>query len=77
MSDFAYRTDGMFTLILPETPQAVEAWEAIAEQTDGTGKVLTAHLPAVMEQIRRAGYTIRKATAIEETDAELLDSLNA
>lgn len=76
MADFTYRDDGVFTSIMPETPQAVEAWNTvIAPQTDDTGKVLSIHFPSVKAQLEAAGYSVRKAAKIKGSDDDLLDSL--
>jgi len=36
-------------------------WEQIDKQTEGTGKVLTVHLPAILAQLRKAGYSVKQA----------------
>jgi hypothetical protein len=75
MPDFTYRADGEFVQLLPENPAAVAAWNDIAAQTDGTGKILAPHWPAVARQLRAAGYSVRKARPVAESDSELLRGL--
>jgi hypothetical protein len=60
-NDLTYRKQGLFTAFIPETLAGETAWREIAEQTQGTGKVFTAQLPAVLVQLRKAGYTVRVA----------------
>ena len=49
---------------------------AIAKQTEGTGKVLTSHLPGTLNQLRAAGYVVRKASKpAQALDDVLLDAL--
>lgn len=78
MIDLSYKPLGMFTLFLPESEAGRAAWDDIAAQTEGTGKVLTLHAPSVIAQLRKAGYTVRiaKVTPLSEDDViALLDEL--
>jgi hydroxymethylpyrimidine/phosphomethylpyrimidine kinase len=80
-NDLTYRKQGLFTAFIPETLAGEDAWRTIAEQTQGTGKVFTAQLPAVLAQLRKAGYTVQVAKKLtkEEIDKEmafLFDNLN-
>jgi len=62
--DITYRAvDDMFTAFYPETAAGQEAWKSIAEQTDGTGKVLHAQVEGTIQQLREAGYTVAEAPA--------------
>lgn len=76
-TDLTYLKQGMFTAFIPETPEGENAWRAIAEQTEGTGKVFTVQLPAVLAQLREAGYTVRMAPekSAEETRHEIAEIL--
>lgn len=71
--DLEYRMDGFFTSFIPNTPEGVEAWKTIAEHTDGTGKVFTSQAAGTIAQLRRAGYSVRKALPV--TDISLDDIL--
>lgn len=77
MTDFTYKQcDSLFVQIMPETPEATKLWnEEIAPKTSGTGKVLSVEFPLVKSQLTAAGYSIRKAVAAKQSDADLLDSL--
>lgn len=75
--DMTYKPMGLFTLFLPESKAGEAAWNTLAEQTEGTGKVLTLHAPSVIAQLRKAGYVVRlsknhcSAANMEEILAEL------
>jgi hypothetical protein len=60
-SDLLYLREGMFTAFVPQSKAGEDAWRELAKQTEGTGKVLTVHLPAVLAQLRKAGYTVKQA----------------
>lgn len=64
-TDLTYSTLGLFTLFIPETKAGEDAWRQIAAVTDGTGKILTAHLPSILQQLRITGYTVRKARPVK------------
>jgi len=79
-NDLTYKKQGLFAAFIPETLAGETAWRTIAEQTQGTGKVFTAQLPAVLTQLRKAGYTVQVAKKLtkEEIDKEmafLLDTI--
>lgn len=80
--DLTYSSDGLFVTFWPETPAGEDAWRVIAEQTEGTGKVLFLHLSAVLQQLRAAGYCVRKRKperqdAYSHDDEALLRELEA
>jgi hypothetical protein len=60
MADFSYRINGMFALILPESPNGEAAMGQVMEMTDGTAKVFAYQLNALKADLHRAGYTIIK-----------------
>jgi hypothetical protein len=68
-TDLTYLKQGMFTAFIPESQEGKDAWREIAKQTEGTGKVLTVQLPAVLSQLRKAGYTVKQA---EKKSAETI-----
>jgi hydroxymethylpyrimidine/phosphomethylpyrimidine kinase len=79
-NDLTYIKQGLFTAFIPETLAGETAWREIAKQTQGTGKVFTAQLPAVLAQLRKAGYAVQVAKKLtkEEIDKEMafiLDTL--
>ena len=59
--DLTYLKQGLFTAFIPESPEGQDAWREIAAQTEGTGKVFTAQLPAVLSQLRKAGYAVKQS----------------
>jgi len=60
-TDLTYLKQGLFTAFIPESKSGEDAWRELAKQTEGTGKVLTVHLPAVLAQLHKAGYTVNQA----------------
>lgn len=71
-ADLTYLDDGFFTAFTPNTSAGVTAWNAIAQQTDGTGKVLSVHAAATCRQLRAAGYSVSKARPCGVIDADAL-----
>lgn len=59
-TDFSYRVEGMFALILPESPAGEMAMAQVMEMTDGTAKVLACQLATFKTSLHRAGYSISK-----------------
>jgi hypothetical protein len=68
-ADLTYRTQGLFTTFTPHTADGQTAWNEMAAQTDGTGKVLVHQEENVVLQLRQAGYIVRK----ESEDRKHLD----
>lgn len=69
--DLEYTLQGFFVSFLPNTKAGEDAWREIAMHTGGTGKILKAHLASTLQQLRAAGYTVRKAPkAPKMTQAE-------
>jgi len=60
-TDLSYLKQGLFTAFIPESPEGQSAWGAIAAQTEGTGKIFTAQLPAVLAQLRKAGHVVKQS----------------
>ena len=74
-SDFSYRIDGMFALILPESPAGEKAMGQVMEMTDGTGKVFSCQVNALRADLHKAGYTIRKRPALKRCSKADIDHL--
>lgn len=73
VADLTYRqTDDMFTSFFANTPAGIEAWNVMAKDNDGTGKVLTMHAKSVIQQLRAAGYTVRKENGAQDIDDDEL-----
>lgn len=80
--DLHYQKLGMFTSFYPCTPSGVNAFNEICKaQGDTTGKVLTVHLKATLQQLRKAGYKVKmepmdtSTTSAKDDDALLLELL--
>ena len=77
--DLTYsRSCGLFWMFFAETGAGAEAWAKIAAQTDGTGKVMAAHLGSTLRQLRAAGYVVARAAkpaADTMSDDELMAAL--
>ena len=78
MPDLTYITTGLFTAFIPESPAGIEAYNEIASHNSGVANIFTAHLKSTLSQLRKAGYTVRKAKPAPLSsirDDELLDAL--
>ena len=79
MTDLVYIRQGLFTAFIPETKAGEEAFRQIcAAQGDHTGKILTAHVESTLAQLRKAGYSVKKAKRVTLPtidDDELLKEL--
>lgn len=73
--DLTYRTLGLFTAFFAESKQGELAWNEIARQTEGTGKILTTQLKSTLAQLRKAGYKVAKSKNNSTIDEVLLDEL--
>ena len=58
-ADLTYTVGDMFVTFYAETPAGETAWNQLAAQTEGTGKVFTPQLSATLSQLRAAGYIVR------------------
>ena len=76
MNDLTYTTSGMFTAFIPETKAGEDTWRVMNAQVNGD-RILTIHLPAVLRQLRAAGYKVakakRKKVSMGEVDALLAE----
>lgn len=75
--DLEYRKNGLFTFFIPNTKDGESAWRELSDQTNGTGKVFTFHFDSVLRQLRRAGYSVRKAPEVKESIKDILKELSA
>ena len=64
MSDLKYKTSGIFTIFYPFTDAGETAWNDLAAQNEGACTIFTAHLKSTLQQLRAAGYTVKKTTKI-------------
>lgn len=77
MKDLDYLTTGFFTTFFPNTPAGENAWKSLAEQTNGSGKILTMHLQSTLAQLRKAGYSVGKAKKPTMSIDDILNELEA
>lgn len=75
MKDIVYINQGLFTAFIPQTVAGEAVFNAMAEDTHGTGKVLSVHAKAVIQQIKARGYTVGKAPKIKALTADELDEM--
>lgn len=78
-NDLHYTCDGLFTTFLPNTTAGEAAWRELHKQNEGSHKVLSNHAPAVIQQLRAAGYAVGKAPRVKSSsvlDDELLEQLS-
>lgn len=74
MSDLTYfKVCGFFTLFVPNTPEGSEAWEQIAKETNGTGKVHHEHVSDTLRQLRAAGYSASERKTAASMDLSMDD----
>jgi hypothetical protein len=74
--DFSYFDQGLFTMFIPNTKEAEQAWNEMASTTDGTGKVPTVQAKQFIYQLKKAGYTVSKGKKPSiSIDDILLDEL--
>ena len=72
MTDLTYINQGLFTAFIPVSKAGETAWNEMAKQTEGTGKVLSVHANATIAQLKSAGYKVRKAAKQPQIDADAL-----
>lgn len=75
MADFTYTDQGLFYTFSPESASAVKVWNEIAAQNGGDVKVLHNHAPQLIDQLKIAGYTARKARPVKIDDDALAEGL--
>ena len=73
--DITYVDEGLFVRFMPETPAGEAAWNTMAAENGGAC-FLTIHLAAILQQLRAAGYTVRKQRR-EKSDGLSDDALLA
>jgi len=73
--DLEYINTGLFTRFVPNTPAGIAAWNVMAESQGGTAAVLVTQAPAVLAQLRKAGYSVRKAPKPAKITASEFDQL--
>ena len=74
--DLTYIDQGMFTVFVPTTQEAEQAWRELATVTENTGKVPTIQAKQFIYQLKKAGYTVGKAKPVKLSSADLDAMLN-
>ena len=72
--DLEYQRDGMFTIFHPTSSAGRVAWDQMREQKGGE-TVMAVYETVVVNQLRAAGYVVRKSKPIDTSDDELLEQL--
>ncbi len=75
MNDLTYTTNGLFTRFIPHTEAGESAWRVMANQ--GQEAILSIHTGAVLAQLRKAGYSVKKAPKAAKVTASEIDNLLA
>ena len=70
MSDLTYRNDGMFVTFTPQTALGERVWSEMNAKDNHT--VFACHLPAVLKQIRAAGYSVTKSKPVKAAGDDAL-----
>ena len=75
-ADLEHITSGLFTRFIPITKAGETAWREMEAQ--GGAQVLAVHAQAVIGQLRKAGYTTRKARPVSDRQIQaILEELEA
>lgn len=72
--DITYTKGPIFTSFYPETDEGQKAYAQICE-TLGSATVLNLHLKSTLQQLRKAGYIVRVAKAVQMSDGDILEGL--
>lgn len=71
--DIEYIKRGMFTTFFPNTEEGISVWEIM--EKNGGSKILSIHTDAVIQQIRAAGYSVKKARPIKSSGDDIIADL--
>ena len=74
MHDLEYINTGLFTRFFPCSPAGEDAWRVMEGSNHGSA-VLTIHAKAVIAQLNRAGYRVRKAKKSSMSIDDILNEL--
>lgn len=75
--DISYKVKSIWIQITPETRDGETLYNEFVKQNNGSDAILAIHLPMFKAMVKKAGYSIRKATPkkVKESDAELLAAI--
>lgn len=73
--DLEYIDTGLFTRFIPNTPEGESAWRTMDE--NGGACVFTLHADKAIAQLRKAGYSVKRAKKQPPLTACQIDNLLA
>ena len=75
--DITYSNKGFFTAFYAESIDGETALNQMMSQNQGSNKVPSIQANAVISQLRKLGYSVRKAKAVssKQSDSDLLAAL--
>lgn len=73
--DLTYLTTGFFTTFFPESKSGETAYKEMIEQNDSP-KILTRDLKTVLYQLRKSGYSVKKAKKPTQSIDDILSELD-
>tara|TARA_R100000781_G_scaffold113591_1_gene82401 strand:+ start:9037 stop:9273 length:237 start_codon:yes stop_codon:yes gene_type:complete len=73
--DLTYLTTGFFTTFFPESKEGEAAYKEMIEQNESP-KILTRDLKNVLHQLRKAGYSVKKAKKPTQSIDDILSELD-
>lgn len=76
-ADFEYLDQGIFTAIFANNAKSEKELSRFMDGNHGSNKIFTAQFSEFKSDLRRAGYSIRKAKRPTMNDSELLEGLSA
>ena len=76
-TDLNYITDGFTITLMPNTKEGEYIWNQIASKFEGAAKFPVHMKASIFGQIKKAGYSIRKAAKSKLTMEEILNQLEA
>ena len=69
--DLEYITSGLFTTFLPSSKAGEVAYNEMLSHPDTpNAKIYTIHLKNMLYQLKKAGYTVKKAKKISKKESE-------
>lgn len=70
-TDLEYRTTGLFTTFLPSSKAGEVAYNEMLSHPDTpNAKIYTIHLKNMLYQLKKAGYTVKKAKKISKKESD-------
>lgn len=73
MADIEYFNDGIFVKFIPNTKDGEHIYNTMANEMNGNPTILKRDLKNVLHQIKKAGYTVKKAIRPKTTIDDILN----